>query len=321
MKENTENINTGSEVQDYLKVMKLVDNTGHEDTTALGEMRKVHVLSLVESKINAEGLKYNCRSRYSWLRYVAAIVLLLVTVGLSILSYYRGYWQGNLELADTLIKVTSPKGVVSDIQLADGTIITLNGQSTLTYAANFSTTNRCVELVGEAYFDVTTDVEHPFIVSTDNIDVKVVGTRFSLQSYAEDTQIMLTMDEGKVLVTGHSNTIMHELSTSLIKEQQLIVDRKSNEFTKKNVNPDYYTAWRKGVLYFRNISLGDISKQLERKFNVKITFLDANLQSDKYFAQFENGESLEEILDLLSHKNDWKYTVKGHEVEIRKAKK
>ena len=210
----------------------------------------------------------------------------------------------------------TPLGVTTKITLPDGTVVTLNGGSKLTYPTLFAGKERCVSLSGEGFFEVAKDAEHPFLVNADNLSVKVLGTKFGFKSYKDDNQTIVTLKEGLVKAMPSNKEAVNGIV--LRPNQQLVLDNRTGEFQCRNVNTAEYLSWKEGVLYFRDTTLDEIAKILERKFNVKILIASESLKNDRYFAHFGYNENLEQILTLLSHKRFWKYEKKNGTIEIRK---
>ena len=124
----------------------------------------------------------------------------------------------------------------------------------------------------------------------------------------------ITMKEGTVKLTAKHE----DFFTSLVKGQQFVYDSIAKEYNINNVNSNDLPSWHTGKLVFRNSTLYDITQQLERRFDVVIHIEDISLQEYAYFAEFKNGETLTQILNLLSYKDDWKFIIDANAVSIMK---
>ncbi len=191
-----------------------------------------------------------------------------------------------------------PYGKKFEVQLSDGTVIHLNAGTSLRYPVQFiKNQNRQVYLTGEAYFEVAKDKAHPFTVNTQEVDVEVLGTKFNVNSYTEDVSTDVVLVEGKVSLYKDKKTTENQvyltpgLKGSNIRGQQKI--------STESVNTDYYTAWVKGSLVFKNASFESIIKKLERHYNV--TFINKNKKLGKeiFNARFDN-EPIEVVLKYFS---------------------
>lgn len=190
-------------------------------------------------------------------------------------------------------EVKSPHGTFSEVRLPDGTLVWLNGGSTLRYPLAFRKGERDVFLNGEGYFEVHSDTENPFIVKTEQITLRATGTAFNIEAYNKDSITAVTMVKGKVdVVFGNSSPVSMKPG-----------ERASfNNLTKKcliaKTDPYKWYAWKDGLMIFRDDPLSYVFKRLGLTFNVDINLKDPSLENAPYRATFEY-ESLDEILRLL----------------------
>lgn len=227
------------------------------------------------------------------------------------LVYTKAYSGG--ALVYNTIRI--PYGKKFEVQLSDGTLVHLNAGTTLRYPVQFvKNQNRQVYLLGEAYFEVEKDKEHPFDVNTQNVNVEVLGTKFNVDTYSENTNTDVVLVEGKVSLYKDQKT----------KENQVFLkpgEKGSNEkgqfaITKEQVNTEYYTAWVKGSLVFKNASFEDIIKKLERRYNV--TFINRNkkLGREIFNARFDN-EPIEVVLKYFSDSYAIDYNIDRDKITIK----
>ena len=220
------------------------------------------------------------RPKLSFLHYwqqVAAILLL----PLLILSAYL-YFKPASQIAETYQELFTPYGTWSVVNLPDGSKVWLNAGSSLKYPTQFNDKQRVVSMQGEAYFEVESDKEHPFIVKTKQLTVEATGTAFNVNAYAPDHVAAVT------LVAGSG---------------QLCFNRRSNEknvdlYNVNKTNTYKWCSWKDGILIFRDDPLEYVFKRLGQTYNVEFILKDAELGKYSYKATFE-GESLNEILRLL----------------------
>lgn len=207
-----------------------------------------------------------------------------------------------------------PYGKKFEVQLSDGTIVHLNSGTSLKYPVQFlKNQNRQVYLTGEAYFEVTKDKARPFTVKTDEINVEVLGTKFNINAYGEDVTSDVVLVEGKVsLYKGKKENKKLVFLTPGLKGSSQIGQQR---ITKESVNTDYYTAWIKGSLVFKNASFNDIIKKLERNYNVTIINKNKSLGKEIFNARFDN-ESIEVVLKYLSDSYAIDYKIKEDEITI-----
>jgi len=224
---------------------------------------------------------------------IAASILIILGVG--------AYWfsqvniQGNNRSAEWITQHTQP-GQVLSIQLADGSRVSLNGNSTLSYPEQFSDTIREVHLTGEAHFEVAKS-KTPFIVRSETIQTHVLGTTFNIRTLKHTTEV--TLLEGKVVVTGEGQP-----DITLQPNQQALFNRQSKTLHMRQVEASKFMSWDTGVLYFEDTPLEEVVEILSKQFNVNIGTAP-NLSSCTVSGRYDN-ETLDNILTSLRFMEDWK---------------
>jgi hypothetical protein len=192
-----------------------------------------------------------------------------------------------------------PYGKSSEIILADGTKVYLNAGSRFVYPEEFQDKNREVFLSGEAFFEVAHDKEHPFIVQTTDIRVKVLGTRFNVSAYPTDDVIETVLTEGKVKL-GQNGTVFFPETMELNPNQLAVFYKSTKETRLMTVDADNYTLWKDGVFKFESIDLGRVVKKLERYFNIQFQYSDPLIGSIKISGKLQLDESREEVIDRIA---------------------
>lgn len=190
--------------------------------------------------------------------------------------------------------LTTPRGKSFQLVLSDGTKVWINTESSLRYPVAFKGKERRVELKGEACFEVAKNEKCPFIVSSEGMETKVLGTTFNIRSYkTEDRHV--TLVQGKVEVT---NTASHE--SVMLRPGQDLTYTETGEENISRVNVAVYTAWTEGMFYFEDASLKDIMRSLGRWYNVNIDFEQAELCHIRLNFWANRDARLEETLELLN---------------------
>uniref|UniRef100_UPI003216EF69 FecR family protein n=1 Tax=uncultured Draconibacterium sp. TaxID=1573823 RepID=UPI003216EF69 len=191
---------------------------------------------------------------------------------------------------------SSPMGAKSQVALPDGSIVWLNSGSSISFPSFFDSKSRNVELKGEAYFDVTRNPDIPMIVTTSNIKIKVYGTKFNVNAFADNNTIETTLVEGKITIIPEDRN-----NEFLVRPQHTafysIIEKKLH--VKKIDNVADYIGWKDGQLMFRDETFGSILKRLERWYNVEIQLTDKSLANYKLYATFFD-ENIEEVLNLFA---------------------
>ncbi|GAA3617626.1 FecR domain-containing protein [Flavivirga amylovorans] len=205
-----------------------------------------------------------------------------------------------------------PYGKQFDLVLSDGTHVYLNAGTSLRYPVKFlQGQKREVFLKGEAFFDVTADKAHPFIVNANSLDVEVLGTQFVVSLYEEDKVTSVVLVEGSVDLhkENTSNT------TRLIPGTRGVLDGQTGAIEKTKVNTNLYTAWMDGVLIFRNQTFENISKKLERIYNVSIVSRNTDFSKEVFNASFDN-ETIADILSYFKDSYHMNYTIENNIIYI-----
>jgi transmembrane sensor len=207
-----------------------------------------------------------------------------------------------------------PNGQQFKLKLSDGTIVWLNSGSKLRFPQNFlnGEETRTVYLEGEAYFDVTTNKKKPFIVNSQNINIKVLGTRFNVSSYANDNAIATTLVEGAVNVYEAGDT---DNALQLQPSYQATFSKADKSLKKAKVDTYLHTGWMLKKLYINDLKFSEILKRLERSHNV--TFINNYPELDKevFNGEFEN-EPLEAILNTIALSTPFNYNIEQNTITI-----
>lgn len=210
-----------------------------------------------------------------------------------------------------------PYGKRFELQLSDGTIVHLNSGTTLKYPVKFiAGENRQVFLDGEAFFDVTKDKTHPFVVNADNLNIRVLGTHFNVSNYPEDNSTDVVLVEGSVGLYTGKEQFNAEKNTILKPGFKGSYSKINNHIKTKAVVTDVYTAWIKGGLTFRDMTFRDISKKLERHYNITIVNQNSKLSGEKFNASF-GDEPIAKVLSYFNEIHGINYTLKNNEVLIK----
>ncbi len=208
------------------------------------------------------------------------------------------YSNSEKESLNTLI---IPYGRHSEITLSDGTIVHLNAGTQFVFPEKFIGDKRTVFLSGEAFFEVTSNKEKPFIVKTivEELSVEVLGTKFNVSAYPSDKEVLTVLTEGKVNVVEEN--ILNDNKT-VLKPGQLAAWNKDAESIKvKDVNTDNYTLWTQGLLYFESEPMANVIKKLERFYNIELTFDESTnkLYSTSISGKLDLNDNLKRTLENL----------------------
>lgn len=231
---------------------------------------------------------------------VVAAALLVVFFTLSI-------WYSKQNAFSTVAKVSDFQVENRHVILSDSTVVILRPGGELLVAEDFGQKERVVELLGDAYFDVKANKEKPFVIKTGKIKTTVLGTAFSIHANPESEDIKVLVDHGKVRVEKEN-----ELLAELVAHQKIIVNR--NDVRKKELKvitdikeAKSELAWKEQDMIFESLSFGELKERLERRYNVKIDFVNPALVTCKMSGAFLGTDNLEDVLTNLCLTSNTKF--------------
>ena len=248
---------------------------------------------------------------------VAAIALL-------ILSCWAAYEWGSCNdslVVDGITMVNAPLGSKSVLSLPDGSVVTLNSGSSITYTKSFGNEERKIELHGEAFLEVQKD-KKPFIVSAKGTEITVLGTSFNVKAYDDEDIVETTLVRGSVKVKPDAGQDIPEV---YLKPNETVLICKKNkediqvEF-RKDVNTLLYTSWKDPKWIIQKETMESIVKKLERKYKVQISIEDELLKHYK-FTGILMDETIQQTLDLMRDTAPIDYAWEQGIIKIRVDKK
>jgi len=242
---------------------------------------------------------------YHFIRY-AAILLLAIALPF---SYYLGTRSSKSD--NSITTISCAFGDKSSIILPDSSKVWLNSGSKLTFNSDFKSGARKVILEGEAFFSVSKDKEHPFRVKTADIDIEVLGTKFNVKAYPDETSVSTTLVEGSLEISSQYQ------NTRIKPDQKLVFSKESKKMTMREIkDTSADTEWKDGRLVFRNESLGDIAPKLRRWFDVDIVFADERVKQRRFTGVLER-ESILEVISYFNLSEYVKCSIQGNKIIIK----
>ncbi|WP_282134747.1 FecR family protein [Seonamhaeicola maritimus] len=204
--------------------------------------------------------------------------------------------------------LTVPYGKRFDVLLSDNTRVTLNAGTSLRYPIKFlKGYNREVFINGEAFFDVSEDKDHPFVVSAKDINVRVLGTKFNVSSYPEEINTKTVLVEGSVSL--YQDEAYKPLEATLLTPGHLAtLNKLDNSISIEKVDVSLFTSWINGTVRFKHEAFKNILKKLERQYDVVINCDNNKLKETFFTASFDNA-SIEYILHTFKNNYDIEYTI------------
>ncbi|WP_273274729.1 FecR family protein [Maribacter polysiphoniae] len=245
---------------------------------------------------NIEGHINKKVSTGTWMRIAASIVIL---IGIGTFFY-------NMDISNAIV-ITNNSETFKITKLEDGSLITLNANSSLRFDNNHKGV-RLAELDGEAFFEIARDEQKPFIITTGSISTKVLGTSFNIKE--TDSVIDVTVATGLVQVSNGVNAV------KLKPNQRVEYSSMSKSFKTTEIDHNLYTSWYKNKAEFNEVRMVDLAKYLESRFGVNITFIKERTKNVQMTLTIAQEESLEDILNTINYISELKLTkIQTNEIE------
>jgi transmembrane sensor len=196
--------------------------------------------------------------------------------------------------------------------LPDGTKVWLNAESTLKFPSTFSHLNndRTVEMIGEAYFEVTKDKAHPFIVKSNGQEVKVLGTHFNVKSYVQDGNIKTTLLEGAVQVStkDQQQVVLKPGQQALVKGRKIDVQQADTELA---------VAWKNHKFMFEKESIRNVMAMVERWYDVDVVY-QGELTEDLFGGSVSRSDDITVVLNTLELTGKVHFKIEGRRILVTK---
>lgn len=256
------------------------------------------------------------RRRFKVLRFLKYAAVFALPVLTAALTWYSA--RSSHSGSQDFVEVYVANGGIRKLTLPDGSAVTVNAGTTILYPRSFDSWHkeRDVYLYGEASFKVTKDAEHPFIVHTNGLKVKVLGTHFNVCAYPSDPDVVTTLEEGSVALSDDDRELC-----VLAPGQQMVYRRADGSFSKSKVEVADFTSWTSGGLVFRSKSLHDVLDQLGRRYDVIFRVSPDVDLSASFTMDFKEGEPLSTVIDVMSGiYPELRFDRKGGIVYVKKKK-
>jgi len=256
-----------------------------------------------EFKRKIENKPKNIIPRYKKIHNIAAAIAFLLITAISIIYFYNGFI-----FSDEILVENESKGS-KQIELIDGTEIWISRNSSLSYSEEFVKNTREVYLEGKAFFKVSENKNHPFIVYTDNLTITVLGTSFNINSAANKTNI--SVKAGKVLVESQKTEekiVLNPNQSATLENEKLT----SSETTYRN-----YLSWMTGIFEFNNTPITDVIADLNTYYNNRL-ILDQSFKYDCNLTAKFDGADLKQVIEIIETTCVLKTVIENNQFIIKK---
>lgn len=245
----------------------------------------------------------------------AASILLLIVGGLVFFNKPISHKIASIQPKQEWQKITARNGQQISINLTDGSVVRLYAGSTLSFPAKFEGLNRQLHLDGEAYFDVVRDTLHPFIVQSGMLTTQVLGTSFKIEAFKDDDQASVIVVTGKVAVSTNIGKEKSKLLALVTPNEKIIFNGKTDIHTVALVSTSITNAISQGKLEFDNLSVEEMSKKIERYFNVNVHLEDTVIAKRHITATFD-PIPLPRFVSVLQELSGLQISQKGSDIYI-----
>lgn len=216
-------------------------------------------------------------------------------------------------------EVVVPFGKKSQLTLEDGTKVWLNAGSRMAFPTKFKGNKREVFLEGEGYFEVAHNLKLPFYVYTNEIAVKVLGTKFNISAYKSDKLIEAVLIEGSVAINERSALGFMKSESVLIPNQKASYNRNERSLVvKEEPNVDDAIAWIEGWFKFHRQTINDVMNKLERYYNVQFEFNSKFPAEDLITGKLYLNDSIEQVMMALDVVGKLQYRIDGNKIYVGK---
>jgi ferric-dicitrate binding protein FerR (iron transport regulator) len=275
----------------FQQVKSIWDHTEHSKIEKMIDVDKAY--KIINNRVVFKSPKTNFWQY--WMKIAAVLIIPLLLGNLLYFSFHPKNLTTHKE--PVYNELFAAFGTRSALKLSDGTSVWLNSGSSIKYPDRFVGNKRIVELKGEAYFEVQSDLKKPFIVETSSLSVKATGTKFNVSGYTSADKVEVTLVSGKVEVnlTDNKENIKN---TKLVPDQHYSFNKVSGTTSITTEDTYKYISWKDGKLIFRNEPLSSVVKRISQIFNIDIEIKGEEIREYNLRATFQD-ESLAEILKLL----------------------
>ena len=205
--------------------------------------------------------------------------------------------------------LSTPKGGEYRLRLSDGSLVHLNAESSVRYPVAFSGSRREVELIGEAFFEVTENPKMPFVVKTNRGETTVLGTSFGIRAYQDEAVSYTTLVTGKIGFAYLGQSVL------LTPGEQAVADNVGN-VVKRHVDVWEYTGWKEGLYTFNQRSVEAIMKELGRWYDFDTCYENEQVKAIEFTGSLRRRENIEHFMQLLARTGEVSYKIEGRMITL-----
>lgn len=227
---------------------------------------------------------------------VAAVLFLLI--GTAALVNTMVPFYNNREI--TWQEITVPKGSRTSILLPDSSKVWISNNSKIRYPDKFASGTRELELTGEAYFEVVHNKKKPFIVHAGSDRIKVLGTKFAVSAYPDDSVFKAELLTGKIQVDIHTGKGDDSYKSFIVKPSySLVYNKTSGDITSAVIPDGFLDYWKNGIYTFSNESLESLAQKIDRIYNVQVVFENDYIKTKRFSGNISIDDNIFTFMEAV----------------------
>ena len=251
---------------------------------------------------------------------IAAMFVMVAGIGFAAYKAVQNPEKKLVASVNQIVKETELHPVaLTIVSLPDGSQVKLNAGTRIEYPESFGSGKRKVKLTGEAFFNVTRDTLHPFVIDTEHASVEVLGTSFNVSAYPDAKLVVVNVETGKVKLSSFVNGKLQANSAILPAGKRGWVKVEDGELGQMSIISPNYSAWMTKKLSFQRTPLAEAFSVLENTYHVRIVMENPEIGSIPYTANFADLQ-LDYILKVIARTHQLQSTRNGDEIIFARLK-
>lgn len=285
-------------------------------TEAMPDLDAKKLFRLIEMKTTAKPVKRRKTRVATWITAAAAVLLLIVSI--DVLFFFNKPERKTLEKPLIINAQNIPSfqkaPFIRSIILPDGSRVLLRSGAILKYGSDFNKKERCVELLGEAFFDIKHDRTRQFKIKSGDLNIVVLGTAFDVKAWQNQEEIHVAVTRGKVRVEKDKKVL-----ALLTKNQFMSYNTERSDFVQKEViAKDVVDQWAREDLVFENVTVKSVVTVLSNRFGCDIVIENQQIANSLVVLKFEGTETLENMLEVLCVITKNRYKKENNRISIER---
>lgn len=291
-----------------LAFLKNMDRFWNSPSEIISNETRVPARERLISRMNDLGVIVKTRSKTIY--FIGRVAAILVfTISIASLSIYFAA-QSDIFYQKNWVEISTEAGQQSKINLPDGTLVWLNSHSVIKYHPNKK--SRKVELSGEAYFEVSHAADYPFVVETEQSNIKVLGTKFNVSNYPELHKTEASLIEGRIEFSAPGIDRTLKLSPG----EKIVFNQVKQTIVKSSDKVDNDILWRQGILSFENEPFNQLIFKLENYYDVKFSY-DKKVFNAMHYTGYIDNLSITNVLDFITMTIPMEYQINNKSITLK----